>query len=73
MDPQEPKITDNAAADETAKTATAERVGARLEPDGSLLLTGLSLAPVPDRVEPAGRPAPMPSRRIAVTDRRPGP
>ena len=54
MDTQDPKVTGNIVAGETAKTATAERVGARLEPDGSLLLTGLSLAPVPDRVEPTG-------------------
>ena len=76
MDPQEPKITGTAAADETAKTATAERVGARLEPDGSLLLTGLSLAPVPDRVEPSGvvfrgapRAQPGPGMPYTITQR----
>ena len=76
MDPQEPKITGSTAADETAKTATAERVGARLEPDGSLLLTGLSLAPVPDRVEPSGivfrgapRAQPGPGMPYTITQR----
>src|SRR2546425_523497 len=76
MDPQEPKIIDNTAADETAKTAMAERVGARLESDGSLLFTGLSLAPVPDRVEPAGvvfrgapRAQPGPGMPYTITQR----
>jgi hypothetical protein len=47
-----------------------------LEPDGSLPLTGLSLAPVPERVESAGivfrgapRPQPGPAMPYAITQR----
>src|SRR2546429_3506335 len=76
MAPQDHKTRAKATADETAKTATAERVGARLEPDGRLLLTGLSLAPVPDRVEPAGvvfrgapRAQPGPGMPYTITKR----
>src|SRR3989449_10582427 len=54
MDPQDHKTTAKTTADETAAAPAPDGGAARLEPDGSLLLTGLSLAPVPDRVEPAG-------------------
>ena len=54
MDSQDHKTTTKTTSDETAAAPAPDRGAARLEPDGSLLLTGLSLAPVPDRVEPAG-------------------
>ncbi len=83
MDPQDLKVEDETAAAgtetttmATKTTATATREAARLEPDGSLLLMGLSLAPVPDRVEPAGvmfrgapRAHPGPGMPYAITQR----
>ena len=47
MDSQDHKTTTKTTSDETAAAPAPDRGAARLEPDGSLLLTGLSLAPVP--------------------------
>src|SRR5207247_9815946 len=76
MDPQDHKTTAKTTADETAAAPAPDGGAARLEPDGSLLLTGLSLAPVPDRVEPAGvvfrgapRAQPGPGRPVPFTKR----
>src|SRR5438876_19145 len=54
MDSQDHKTTTKTTSDETAAAPAPDRGAARLEPDGSLVLTGLSLAPAPDRVDPAG-------------------
>ncbi|HEX4841209.1 MAG TPA: ferritin-like domain-containing protein, partial [bacterium] len=58
-------------------SATADRPAAHLEPDGSLLLAGLPLAPVPDRVDPAGivfrgahRTQPGPAMPYSITERK---
>lgn len=60
----------------TETAATTVDGAARLEADGSLPLTGLSLAPVPERVEPAGivfrgapRPQPGPAMPYTITQR----
>ena len=57
-------------------SATADRPIAQLEPDGSLLLAGLPLAPVPDRVDPSGivfrgapRTQPGPAMPYSITQR----
>ncbi|TMJ11987.1 MAG: ferritin-like domain-containing protein [Bacillati bacterium ANGP1] len=76
MDSQDHKTTTKTTSDETAAAPAPDRGAARLEPDGSLLLTGLSLAPVPDRVEPAGvvfrgapRAQPGPGMPYTITKR----
>ena len=76
MDPQDHKTTAKTTADETAAAPAPDGGAARLEPDGSLLLTGLSLAPVPDRVEPTGvvfrgapRAQPGPGMPYTITKR----
>lgn len=74
MDPQGRKTESEAAA---TGSATADRPVAQLEPDGSLLLTGLPLAPVPERVDPAGivfrgapRTQPGPPMPYSITQRK---
>ncbi len=69
MDPQDRKNEGEAAA-------TTVRPAAQLEPDGSLPLSGLSLAPIPDRVDPAGivfrgapRTEPGPAMPYPITQR----
>lgn len=64
------------AADNNVGATTANRPAAQLEPDGSLPLSGLSLAPVPDRVDPAGivfrgapRDQPGPAMPYSITQR----
>src|SRR5437879_10517422 len=76
MDSQDHKTTTKTTSDGTAAAPAPDRGAARLEPDGSLLLTGLSLAPVPDRVEPSGvvfrgapRAQPGPGMPYTITQR----
>ncbi len=76
MDPQDSKVEREAPPVEDGTAAPAAHPVARLDPDGSLPLTGVSFAPVPDHVEPAGivfrgapRTQPGPAMPYAITQR----
>ncbi len=66
MDPQDRRTESDGVA---IGSATAAQPAAQLDPDGSLPLSGLPLAPVPDRVDPTGimfRGAPRTQRGPAM-------